>query len=79
MLESPDGIENAYDQGVTMGAELAPSEDTDEAQTPNFIVMASADLERAASANPSDQGLGRCQWRYPRGGNRCCLCGWRHR
>ena len=43
MMESIDGIESAYSRGVTMGAELGPSANTDEAQTPNFIVMASAD------------------------------------
>ena len=43
MMQSIDGIESAYSQGVTMGAELGPSANTDEAQTPNFIVMASAD------------------------------------
>ena len=43
MMESIDGIESAYSRGVTMGAELGPSLNTDQAQTPNFIVMASAD------------------------------------
>ena len=43
MLTRADGIERAYQQGVSMGANLPANDD----KAPGFMVMASADVEAA--------------------------------
>ena len=45
MMASPDGIDRAYEAGVTMGADLLVAESGDVA--PKFLVMASADPSSA--------------------------------
>ena len=41
MLDAADGIERAYESGVTMGGDIMLS--ADDTRAPNFLVMASAD------------------------------------
>ena len=45
MLDAADGIDQAYERGVTMGSDIELS--TDDARAPNFLVMASADPSSA--------------------------------
>jgi len=45
MLTDADGIEQAYEKGVTMGGTLTSA--AENAEAPNFLVMASADTESA--------------------------------
>jgi len=48
MLTSADGVERAYANGVTMGGMLlAPEQEAEGAQSPEFLVMASADPKNA--------------------------------
>lgn len=45
MLEAADGIDRAYERGVTMGSDIELS--ADDARAPNFLLMASADASSA--------------------------------
>ena len=45
MLDAADGIDQAYERGVTMGSDIELS--ADDARAPNFLVMASADPSSA--------------------------------
>ena len=45
MLDAADGVDQAYERGVTMGSDIELS--TDDSRAPNFLVMASADPSSA--------------------------------